>query len=143
LAVRAKAPHHRHEQRRPVGHSAVDHLPRPTRAYRQQRAHHAERQHQPAAAEIADKVNRRGWRTAGAPASPEHARDRDIVDVMARQMRKRPVLPPAGHPAIDELRIVREQHLRAEAQPLHHARTVALDQAVAFAAQRPQAFYVG
>ena len=39
-------------------------------------------------------------------------------------------LSPAGHAAVDEARIVVQQHVGAEAQPLHHAGAVAFDQAV-------------
>ena len=34
---------------------------------------------------------------------------RDIIDVVPGFLRKRPVLPPAGDPAIDQLRIGLEQ----------------------------------
>ncbi len=44
-------------------------------------------------------------------------------------------LPPAGHAAVDELRIVGEQHLRPQAQPLHHPGAEALDQPVGAAAE--------
>src|SRR5215472_8568660 len=45
-------------------------------------------------------------------------------------MRQRPLLAPAGDPAIDEARIAHEAVLGAEAEPLHDPRTEALDQGV-------------
>ena len=55
---------------------------------------------------------------------------------MARGLRQRPVLPPAGHPAIDEPRIAFRAIGWAEAEPLHHAGPVALDQRVGLFDQR-------
>ena len=57
---------------------------------------------------------------------------------MAGRVRKRPGLAPAGHPAIDQLRIVAEQHLWSQPQPLHHARPESLDQAVRPGRQLPR-----
>ncbi len=48
---------------------------------------------------------------------------------------ERPLLPPAGHPPVDEPRIVLEQQVGPEPEPLHHARPEALDQAVGIAGQ--------
>ncbi len=60
----------------------------------------------------------------------ERPGERDVIDVVPGGLRIRSVLPPAGHAPEDELRIVLEQHIGAEAQPLHHARTIAFDQPV-------------
>ncbi|MNI68220.1 hypothetical protein D3C73_1239010 [compost metagenome] len=49
---------------------------------------------------------------------------------MPRRRSQRPVLAPAGHAAVDEARIVGQQHVGAEAQALHHAGAEAFDQAV-------------
>ena len=43
---------------------------------------------------------------------------------------ERPVLAPAGHAAVDELRIALQQRLGAEAEALHHAGAKALDDRV-------------
>ncbi len=51
-------------------------------------------------------------------------------------MRKRTVLPPAGHAAIDEPRIAPGAVGGAKAQALHHARPIALDQRVGRLDQR-------
>jgi hypothetical protein len=42
----------------------------------------------------------------------------------------RPVLPPAGQPAIDQSRIARRADIRSQPQPLHHAGPEPLDQRV-------------
>src|SRR3546814_15068170 len=44
-------------------------------------------------------------------------------------------LSPAGHATVDELRIVGEQHVGTEPEPLHHAGTEAFDDAVGALAQ--------
>ena len=48
-------------------------------------------------------------------------------------LRQRPLLSPAGHAAVDQPRIVAEQHVRSEPEPLHHAGAEALDQPVGVA----------
>ena len=45
-------------------------------------------------------------------------------------LRHRTVLAPAGHAAVDELRVAGEAHVGAEAEPLGHAGPEALDQRV-------------
>ncbi len=60
----------------------------------------------------------------------KHARDRDIVEVVTGRPAQRPVLPPAGHSAVDQLWIVPEQLVGTKAESFHHARPVSLDQPV-------------
>jgi hypothetical protein len=48
----------RHERGRAVDHRSVDHLALPGAHALEQRAHHAEREQETAAAEIADQVDR-------------------------------------------------------------------------------------
>jgi hypothetical protein len=70
----------------------------------QQAAQHAEGEEHAAAAEIADEV-----RAAPAPrpcADGAVRRERDVVDVVARRLRQRPVLAEAGHAAEDELGLI-------------------------------------
>ena len=45
-------------------------------------------------------------------------------------MRDRAVLTPAGHPAIDQLRIAREAEIGSEPQPLHDPRPKAFEERV-------------
>src|SRR3546814_17431981 len=67
----------------------------------------------------------------------ERPGDSDIVDVMAGARRERAILPPPGHPAIDQRRIFGPEALGAEPEPLHHAGTEAFDEPVGAPDQRP------
>src|SRR3546814_19882017 len=75
------------------------------------------------------------WLFARAADAVEHARQRNIVDVVPGRLRIGTILSPAGHAPIDEPGIVGEQHLGAKAEPLHHAGPIALDDAVGALAQ--------
>ena len=89
-----------------------------------------EREQHAAAAEVADQVERRHRRRAGAADRVQHAGERDVVDVVAGALGERAVLAPAGHAAVDEARIAREHDVGPEAEALHHAGTEAFDQRV-------------
>jgi hypothetical protein len=54
----------------------------------------------------------------------------DVVQVVARRVRKRPVLAPARQPPVHEPRIPREARFRPEPESLHDARAETLDQPV-------------
>ena len=92
-----------------VDHRRVDDLALARALRLEHRADHAEGQQHPAAAEVADQVQRRQRPLAGASDRAEDAGERDVVDVVAGDRRERPVLAPAGHAAVDE------PGLRAEA----------------------------
>ena len=51
-----------------------------------------------------------------------------VVDVVPGGTGERPVLPPAGHPAVDQSRVAREALVRPETEPLGDAGTVPLYQ---------------
>ena len=53
------------------------------------------------------------------------ARDGNVVDVMPGRVRQRPRLTPAGHPAINQLGIVGEQHIWPQPHPFHYAGAIA------------------
>ena len=72
-----------------------------------QRGEDAERRAAAAAAEVADEVDRRDRRTAGGADVPEHAGERDVVDVVADVVGERAVLAPPGHAPVDEPRVAR------------------------------------
>ena len=127
---RAKPPDHAHQQRRSIGHRAVDDLAMAGRARTQQARHHPERQQHAPAAEIADQVDRRSRFLAGAAAGVQCAGQRDVIDVVPGGLGQRPVLAPPGHPAVDQPRVVREQDIGAQAVAFHHARAKALDQPI-------------
>ena len=84
----------------------------------------------PAASEVSDEVQRRHGAFAAAADRFERAGERDVVDVVTRGLRHRPVLPPAGHTAVDELRISLETHVGSEPESLHDSRPEALDERV-------------
>ena len=133
LAPAARGEHageHRRQQRGAVDHRGVDHLALARALRLEQRAGDAEGEQHAAAAEVADQVERRHRRLAVAADGVQRAGERDVVDVVAGARRQRPVLAPAGHAAVDQPRIAREQRVGPEAQPLHHAGPEALDQRV-------------
>ena len=111
-------------------HRRVDDLALAGALRLEQPAGDAEREQHPAAAEVADEVERRDRCAARAPDRVEHAGERDVVDVVAGARRERAVLAPAGHAAVDELRIRGEQDVGTEAEALHHARPEAFDERV-------------
>ena len=61
----------------------------------------------------------------------EDAAQRDVVEIVARGLRERAVLAPAGEAAEHQARIAGEAHVGTEAEALHHAGAEALDQPVA------------
>jgi hypothetical protein len=120
----------RHQRGGTVDHRRVDDLS-PARALRlKYAADDPESQIKGTAGEVADQVQGRGRRLAAPPESVQRADQRDVVDVVPRRVRQRPVLPPAGHPAVDETRVAGEAVIGAEAQPLGDAGTEPLDQRV-------------
>src|SRR4029079_5986815 len=86
-----------------------------------------ERHEHPAAAEVADKVDRRCGLATRPPEVRERAREGDVVDVVTGGLRHRAVLTPTGHPAVDELRIAGEAIVGAETEALGDSRPVALE----------------
>ena len=57
-------------------------------------------------------------------------RKRHIIGIVARDLRQRPLLPPAGHSRVDQPRIAREGHVGAQPQPFHHPGPEPLDQRI-------------
>ena len=54
---------------------------------------------------------------------------------MAGGLGERALLAPAGHAAIDEARVARQDNVRAEPQSFHHARAKAFDQGIGVSKQ--------
>ena len=79
---------HRHQHRGAVDHRRVDDLALPAALRLEQRAHDAEGEQHAAAAEVADQVERRHRRLAGAAEWAERAGERDVVDVVAGGLRR-------------------------------------------------------
>ena len=60
----------------------------------------------------------------------QRAHQGDVVDVMPRRLRQRAVLAPAGHAAVDQLRVRGEARFGPDAEPFHHARSKAFDERI-------------
>ncbi len=119
-----------HQAGHAVDDRGIDHLPLAAAFAFEQRRKDAHRAIHRSAAEIADEVLRRHGQFAALADRVERAGDGDVVEIVAGRLRQRAVLSPAGHSRIDQPRIGLEQFLRAQPQPLHHARTKAFDQHV-------------
>ena len=63
------------------------------------------------------------------------AGQRNVVDVVPGRRRIGAELAPARHAPVNQARIVGHEHVRAETEPLHDARTKSLDQTVGRANQ--------
>ena len=104
--------------------------PRPDARASQQRGEDTDQQQHGAAAEVADEVQRQHRPVAGPADRVQGAGERDVVDVVAGVPRQRPVLAPAGHPAVDQPRVAGVAVGRPDPEALGDARPVALDQHV-------------
>jgi hypothetical protein len=117
--------------RRAVDHGRIDDLPGTAALRVPQRREHAKREQQATAAEVADQVQRRCRRRTGAADRMQRPRQGDVVQVVPRGQRQRPGLAEAGDTPVDQLGLLRQTRLGAEAQPLHRLRPKALDQRIA------------
>ncbi|MNZ81137.1 hypothetical protein D3C78_997940 [compost metagenome] len=129
---------HRGEQGGAVADGGIHHLAEAGLLRFEQRGEHAGDQEHGATAHVADHVQRRGGRAVGVAHGVDHAGQRDVVEVMAGGRRQRTALAPAGHAAVDQLRIARQAHVRTEAETFHHAGAEAFDQHVGFVDQLQQ-----
>ncbi len=118
------------EQRGAVHHGRVHDLAFPGRARLQQGADDPEGKQHPAAAEVTDEAQRWNRPVPAAAEVVQRPGERDVVDVMAGGPRERTVLPPPGHPGVDQPGVAGEAHVRPEAQPFHRSRTEPFDQNV-------------
>ena len=112
-----------------VDHRGVDDLPDAAGARlvhrRQQPGHQVER-----AGEVADQVERHRRRPVGRPERAQGTGGGDVRDVVPGLRGVRPVLAPAGHPAVDEARRSRMALRRADAEAFGDAGPEALDEQV-------------
>ena len=124
--------HERHGQQRrhSVHDGGVHHLALPGGGPLDQgRADAVGHQH-PAAAEVAEQV-RRELRRATRPAQGvQGAGAGDVTDVVPHRRRQRAVLPPAGHPGVDQPRVAAQADVGSDTEALGHSRAEALDQHV-------------
>ncbi len=129
-ALPAQAPHQLDEQRGAVHHRRVDDLALPGALCLPERGQHADDEQHRAAAVVADQVQRRHRALPGPADRVQRAGERDVVDVVSGAGGERPVLPPSGHPAVDQARVARVAVGGADAEPFGDARAVALQQHV-------------
>src|SRR6266496_5975396 len=118
----------RRQQRRAIGDCGIDDLSFLRRSRFENRTDNAEREHEPAAAHVADERRRRPRLSAWWRAERERAGECEVVDVVARRVGERPCLAPARHAPVDELGIARETDVGTEAVALHDAWAEPLDQ---------------
>ncbi|MNN17703.1 hypothetical protein D3C81_1308970 [compost metagenome] len=122
--------HQTHHVRRAVDDGGVDHSALAGGASIEDTGENADRQIQGAATDVAQRADRRGRSLTGGAAVIHGAGQRDVVVVMTSSHGHRAALAPAGHAAEYQLRIARQQHIRAKAQTFHHARTHTFDQRI-------------
>src|SRR5690606_7921409 len=117
------------ERDRRLGHRDVDEATLAGAASVLERGEDADRAEE-AAADVGDLHARRLRGAADGAREPEHAAARNVVEIVARAILERAVLAVARDGAVDEARVVLLERLIAEAEALHHAGTVALDEHV-------------
>ena len=117
-----------HQQRRAIGHGRIDHLPLARLASFIQSCHHAKGQHHAAATKVANEIQGRCRLPAGLSDAMQHARKRDVVDVMTRSVSHGSVLAPTGHAPVNQCRISGQTHIGPQPQALGYARAKSLEQ---------------
>lgn len=138
----AVAEEHRHERQRTVDHGRIDHLAQARAPRLQQCAGDAVGHQQAAATEITDDVERHHRPAVGGADLVQQAGEADVVEVVPGALRQRPLLAPAGHSRVDQLRIAGEARLRPDAQPLGDAGPEGLDQHIGLLDHRQQRRHV-
>ena len=120
----------RGKQCRAVGDRGIDHLALARSPRFQDPADDAERQHQTAAAHVAEEHRRRPGLSARSRTQRKGTRECEVVEVVARRLAQRSTLAPPGHATINEARIAHETNVRTEPIALHDTRAKSLDQRV-------------
>jgi len=121
-----------------VDHRGVDHLSHAGPLPFVQRGDDTEQHEHRAAAEVGDQIQRRDGRAVAIADGRQRARLRQVVDVVARDLRIRAVLPPAGDAGEDQPRVDRRALIGADAQPLAGARPEPVEQHVGLGRQVQQ-----
>ena len=117
----------RQQREAAVHHRDVDVLPTPGLVARNQRREHSDRSMHPATGIVRDHVVRDSRRLAGPSEHRQHARGRDVIDVVADQVTIRPGLSETRDRTIDQPWIARRKFLVIDSEPLGDARPVFLD----------------
>src|SRR5690606_38031295 len=110
-----------------VHDGGVDDLAAAARPRLQEGGQDADHEVHAAAREVAEQVHRDLRGAAGAADGVQGAGDGDVADVVPGGVGQGALLPPAGHPPVDELRVAGEAVVRADAEPLGDAGPAALD----------------
>ena len=118
---------HRREVRGTIHHRRVHHLPLARALAFQERGQDAHDQVERPTAEVGDEVERRNGRRAGSPNRVERSCDGQIVDVVPRGARQRPLLTPPRHAPVDEPRVPLEALLWPEPETLRDPRAEPFD----------------
>ena len=115
-------------QRRPVDHRSVHHLPLAAALPFVCRGDDAERHEHPAAGEVAEDVDRWCGRLPRAAERLERTGDREVVDVVTGGIGQRPFLAPSGQFIRTRGVIAVAHHVGADSEPLGDAGPVQHDQ---------------
>lgn len=113
-----------------VGHGGVDDLALAGAGRADQGGGDAQGKQHSAATHVAEEIQRDGRVLVGGAERAQRTCHGDVVDVVTGSLGQRPVLTPAGHPAVDQLGITGQARLRAEAQALGDTGAEALDERV-------------
>ena len=117
-----------HQQRRAIGHGRINHLPLARLAAFIQGSHHAKGQHHAAATKVANEIQGRCGLPVRLTDAMQHARERDVIDVVTRSVGHGSILAPPSHAAINQCRISGQTHIGAQPQTLGYAGTKPLKQ---------------
>ena len=130
----------RQQRRGTVDDRGIDDLPAAGALCLEERREDADDQIQRAAAEIAEKVERRDRPAARLADRVQRTGERDVVDVVAGRGRKGPGLTPSRHPPVHEPGIALQDRIGAEAEALHDSGSKSLQQDVRALEQRQRGF---
>ena len=129
-ALRTEPLNEAHDRRRGVEDVGVDDLAASAAPRLQKRADDAEGHRRRSPAEVADQVDRGDRSLPRTPDRPQRPGEADVVDVVAGHPGPGAVLAEPAQPRVHEALVGLVTRRRADAQPLGHARPVALQQYV-------------
>jgi hypothetical protein len=132
-----------HQRQYAIGHGRIHYLTLARAFGLPQCGQHTHEQVQAAAAVVAHEVEWRHRRAVLRTDRIQRAADGDVVEVVARGLCERTLLSPAGHAAVDDAGVARQHRIGPEAQALHHAWPVALDEHVGALQQAPDPLVFG
>ena len=122
-----EALHHPHQLCGAVDHRHVNHLTLTRLRGLQKPSHHAGHQQHAAATEVPHQIQRHDRSVAATPDGMQCAGNGNVIQVVARGLRKRARLPPTRHARKNELGIARETFIGPKAQLFADTWTVWID----------------